>query len=268
MAALGDDTRCTIRTLTAQNTDGTTASPAFATLHELCAPSGEATGGSAVPFDPNPTSALAFGDTNNMADWTLAWEGQWFIGVLDTSHKQVYLLPINPRTPDALANSGERNRNRYAAGPESKGLSTDIWNSCPKDWDTRAVGHTTHHKCLNHYHLSEDDCLGFSLIKLDREGKFAMIKLTSNSLNQKPTDPDLTAGPGHSFSRSTHRAAGVMPVYAGPEPKRTGLPYNDPHVPGTTTLVAGTHCMGQGWAVALEAFLHAQGILHTTHSRD
>jgi hypothetical protein len=215
-----------------------------------------------MPFDPNPTAALAFGNANNVADWTQAWEGQWFIGVLDTNNKRVYVLPIDPRTPDALTNAGQRNRNRYASGPESKGLATLFWNSCAANWMDVTGGNTTHHKCLNYYHLAEGDCMGFTLIKLNREGTFAQVKLTSNSLNMKPGDPDLTSRPGHSFSRSTHAHSGALAVDA------RGLPHNDPHVPGTTVFAPGTHCMGQGWANALKQFLAAQGITNVAVSMD
>jgi hypothetical protein len=215
-----------------------------------------------MAFDPNPTNNLAFGDNRNLDDWGLAWEGQWFIGILDTNHKRVYILPISPRTQDALSNTGERNRNRYASGPESKGLTTAFWNSCQANWLDNAQGHTTHHKCLNTYQLAEGDCLGFSLIKVTREGNFAQMKLTSNSLNQKPADPDPTSGPGHTFSRSTHRFAGAaaVAIAEGREPVQ--------HVPGTTKFMPGTHCMGQGWANALKEFLQAQGIQHITLSMD
>jgi hypothetical protein len=215
-----------------------------------------------VAFDPNPTSHLTFGDPNNQSDWVLAWEGQWFIGVLDTNHKRIYLLPIDPRTPDARANTGERNRNRYASGPESKGLTTAFWNSCQANWMSHAVGHTTHHKCLNNYHLSEEDCMGFTLIKVNREGTFAMMKLTSNSLNQKPGDPDLTSGPGHSFSRATHAQSGLLPR------DDKGLPYGDTHVSGKAVFSAGTHCMGQSWANAVKEFLEGTGISRIALSMD
>lgn len=215
-----------------------------------------------MAFDPNPTSNLAFGDDNNRADWILAWEGQWFIGVLDTSSKRVYALPISPRTPDALTNTGERNRNRYASGPEAQGHSTSFWNSCQANWLDTGHGQTTHHKCLNHYGLAEGDCLGFTLIKIDREGTFAQMKLTSNSLNQKPADPDPTSRPGHSFSRSTHRfaVASAAAVADGREAPA--------HVPGSTQFLPGTHCMGQGWAMALKQFLEGAGIPHIAVSMD
>jgi hypothetical protein len=196
----------------------------------------------------HPTSDLAFGDPNNVADWKVAWEGQWFIGVMDIVHRKVHVLPINPRTPDALKNTGNRNRNRYASGPESKNLPAPKWKSCPPEWDTKAVGHTTHHRCLNYYKLQEADCLGFTMIKLDYEGKFALVKLTSNSLNMK----DQTGKPGHSFSRATDRAS----------------ERDEPYAPGTAKFLPGTHCMGEGWARALEGFLHAQGIEHTALSMD
>jgi len=217
-----------------------------------------------VVFDPTPTPALAFGDPRNHADWTLAWEGQWFIGVLDTQHKRVYVLPISPRSQDALANTGDRNRNRYASGPEAQGLPQRQWTSCPVNWLSEGQGATTHHKCLNRYQLAEGDCLGFTIIKVDREGTFALIKLTSNSLNQKPD----TAGPSHSFSRATAKAEDRMPRYDNPSSARDGLPYNDPHKPGKARFEPGTYCMGHGWASALEQFLKTQGIRNIALSMD
>lgn len=217
-------------------------------------------------YDPNPTVMLAM-SSENIADWMNAWEGQWFIGVLDTNQKAVHILPINPRSADAVANSGDRNRNRYASGlaakptahPKDSAPPAPQWVSAPADWEAHAPGATTHHRCLNYYHLHEQDCLGFTMIKVSRNGAFAQIKLTSNSLNQKP-GREMVAG--HSFGRSTAAAARHATV------DHQALPVDDTHQPGTTAFSPGTICMPLEWARALKEYLTTQGIVHSTMSMD
>jgi hypothetical protein len=218
-------------------------------------------------YDPNPTVMLTM-SLESLSDWMNAWEGQWFIGVLDTNNKAVYILPIDPRSAEATANSGTRNRNRYAsalaATPDGHANDTvppaPQWASAPPDWETRAGGTTTHHRCLNYYHLQEMDCLGFTLIKVSRNGSFAQMKLTSNSLNQKAGAREVLAG--HSFGRSTAAAAGNATIDA------RGLPVDSAHQPGKTAFSAGTLCMPLEWARALKEYLATQGIDHITMSLD
>ena len=216
-------------------------------------------------YDPNPTKLLAMSQAN-LSDWTNAWEGQWFIGVLDTNNKAVYILPIDPRSEEARANTGTRNRNRYASALAAKPTGHDAdtvppaphWASAPANWEMNAGGTTTHHRCLNYYHLQEADCLGFTLIKVSRNGSFAQMKMTSNSLNTKPdAEP-----PGHSFGRSTAVAAGTAATDA------KGLPVDNAHQSGKTAFYAGTSCMPLGWARALKEYLATRGIDHIAMSMD
>jgi hypothetical protein len=228
-----------------------------------------------MAYDPNATGELLM-DGECLDNWVRAAPGQWFIGVLDTNYKKVYILPIEPGEGEGAAtNTGDRNRNRYASGALKFDPRTGTewptvhWRGCAPDWYKTAPGATTHHKIMIMYKCTEEDCLGFTLIKLDKDGKFALMKLTSNSLNTRIDSP----GPGHSFARATAVQSRKMPVYNNPaDNQRHGLPYNDPHEPGKANYLSGTNTMPTAWREALKSFLGSGlgtgGIEHIAMSLD
>ena len=99
-------------------------------------------------------------EASSHTNYLNALEGQWFIGVVDTQSQMIHLLPISPASPDALTNTGSRNRNRYTSGA----ITQPVWVGCTADWMDRVPGHTTHQRCTTFFQLREEDCLGFTLI--------------------------------------------------------------------------------------------------------
>lgn len=175
-----------------------------------------------MAYDPNPTSSLSC-QGDNLRDYIRAKPGQWFVGVLDTCNKKVYILPIDVQGSEgARNNNAARSHNRYASGvlantPGSETATggtvnvhqTTAWESCNANWMATAPGSTTHEKVQILYGLNQDDLLGFSLIKVsdgtDQSGGFATLKCSSNTLNNRVGPSDADCGfPTHSFSRSTH----------------------------------------------------------------
>lgn len=201
-------------------------------------------------------------DPDSLSNYNNAFIGQWFIGVVDTSTDTLYLLPISPDTAEAQTNTGARNRNRYASGTPFKPAAG--WAGCTDDWMSRvAPGNTTHVKCCAHFQISPQDCVGFSLIKLTADGRFALMKATSNSLNAQ----DPNAQGAHSFSRATHNHARAM--------FRAGTSVDTLHQPGSTVGGApgqyatnGTTIMSSVWQLHIKTFLATQGIPHLAQSMD
>lgn len=170
-----------------------------------------------MTFNPVATNKLTH-RSDNLQDWVVADPGQWFIGVIDTDKRNVYVVPVNvfegrgQLNQETLDNTNQRAVNRYASGPrsspasgggkEQRGLSYKSWASFdgPEgNWlEGRQVGLTHHSATAVHYGADPKDCLGFTLIKVSNK-HFAQIKCSSNSLNgNKPNYRVL-----HSFSRST-----------------------------------------------------------------
>jgi len=134
----------------------------------------------------------------NLLDWKNAFEGQWFMGVYDVVNKTVMLLPSEIQwKPEIAKNADERSFNRYASGARRK---PDSWSSVESDgdipgdlaWHKKKANEdqmTLHGKICNKYGADDKNCVGFSFIKLDRNGKFAQFKGSSKSLNDPWTVP-------------------------------------------------------------------------------
>jgi hypothetical protein len=134
----------------------------------------------------------------NALDWDAAFEGQWFMGVYETTTKTVMLLPSEIQWKPSIAqNADERSFNRYASGAKKK---PDNWSSVASDGDTPGdlAWHKTqpgepaitlHGKICKLYGVDDADCVGFTLVKIDRHGKFAQFKGSSKSLNDPWTVP-------------------------------------------------------------------------------
>ena len=174
-----------------------------------------------MPYNKVPTSELGHEDLN-LQDYKQAKPGQWFIGVLDTHNKKVYILPIDPQTESAKTNTGQRNRNRYASGvtfdtdedtnkvsgPVINTHKTTPWKSCKANCLDITTGSTTHERIQVKYELDQDNLLGFTLIKIaEHAGKgFGMLKGSSNTMNMRGGvgwDVGDCGLPSHSFSRAT-----------------------------------------------------------------
>lgn len=176
-----------------------------------------------MPYNAVATSQLNCRD-DNLRDYHQAKPGQWFVGVLDTHNRAVYMLPIDVQgSRGARSNEEERSHNRYASGvlastpgsEDSMGQVVNVhqttpWESCSANWLTSARGSTTHEKVQITYDLDPANLLGFSLIKIgdgtaESGGGFAILKCSSNTMNMRAGPDDDDCGfPTHSFSRSTH----------------------------------------------------------------
>lgn len=161
----------------------------------------------------------------HLADWQRASPGQWFIGVVDTVERLIFLVPVNvfkgrdTINEETLANTNQRAINRYASGPHStaetgggiehRGRDRADWATyLGGDWlESRPVGMTHHTGTALHHGRVPGHCLGFSLIKV-APTHFAQLKGGSNSLNGDKADAVVF----HSFSRATFGAgADFMP---------------------------------------------------------
>lgn len=164
-----------------------------------------------MAYDQNSTSSLTFIHENVM-DFNNSKPGQWFIGVLDTNNKQVFIVPVNVfegsngvLNQQTLSNAGPRVMNRYASGtPEDReGKQKDFHAFKTGNW-LENRGNLTHHiSVATHYGSEPDDCLGFTLIKV-AVGGFAQMKCGSNSLNTRP-DGEVK----HNFSQATHSGGNI-----------------------------------------------------------
>ncbi len=145
-----------------------------------------------MPFNPIPTAKLTY-HPHNITDYMLADPGQWFIGVLDTSTHGIYIIPIDVHdNPGAVNNNSAGAMNRYASGG-----SPHLWISRPDDWRINLpLGMTRHGGVCQMYNLTEENCLGFSLIKMGNG--FAMLKGSSTSLNARHGGSN-----NHNFSQQT-----------------------------------------------------------------
>lgn len=193
-----------------------------------------------MPYDPNPSSALTYRN-DNLQDWQNALPGQWFIGVVDTHNKNIYIVPVNvfegrgALNPNVLNNTDQRGMNRfgsgatrYAAGAaaarekqidpedqntqvpiERQGVVQNFVSFAGGNFiETRPAGRT-HHTCVaQNYGANPDDCLGFSLIKL-APTTFAMMKCGSNSLN---LHPNYTVNYNFSVATATSHNADFNPA--------------------------------------------------------
>lgn len=160
-----------------------------------------------MPYNQNATHVLTHRQ-DNLDDWNVAESGQWFIGVVDTHARNIYVVPVNvfedrggQLNQGTLNNTNSRAINRYASGApnERNGVMNPNFTSFGgNNWlQARMVGQT-HHSCVAiHYGTTEENCLGFSLIKVD-ETNFAQLKCGSTSLNTKPG-----FSINHSFARQT-----------------------------------------------------------------
>lgn len=199
-----------------------------------------------MAYDQNATNQLIHRQ-DNVEDWIVAQPGQWFIGVIDTSNKNIFIVPVNvfeeggKLNQETLDNTNMRGKNRYASGAPGDRLNekrTLFGSFLGKNWlETKPVGTTHHTQVALHYGADPDDCLGFTLIKTT-DG-FGQLKFGSNSLNMKPQHTL-----SHSFSRATHND----------QPHTT---YNDD---GTIAPSANTgSCqMPKNWQLELQSYL--QGV--------
>jgi len=142
---------------------------------------------------------LQFGDPFNYNDYILAGPGQWFLGVLDTDAKEVYLVPSDREPLDSYVKDASK------AGPGHIGIAqakipVGGWasfamqgrplgyrrgiNSRPSTDPAAPGAFRQHLRVVNSYALDPNDCLGFALIKMTFElGEFLD---RSNSLNSRP----------------------------------------------------------------------------------
>jgi hypothetical protein len=158
-----------------------------------------------MPYNPIATNVLTHRQ-DNLNDWNTADPGQWFIGVVDTHNRDVFVVPVNVfegrggLNQETINNTNSRAINRYASGAPGENIGVNyIFSSfAGQNWlEARPVGQT-HHACVAiHYGTTEDNCLGFSLIKV-ADQNFAQLKCASNSLNTKPG-----YSVNHSFARAT-----------------------------------------------------------------
>ena len=154
-------------------------------------------------YDRNATANLRWGDLKNLHDFREASPGQWFLGVLDTGTKAVYLLPsdIHP--------CGQEPRiNTYASKPP---LPSNGWKSLPK-WFGDGINSRPgpagamrqHVRMCIVYGLEPSDCLGFSMVKINND--FAQYRDFSNSLNGgKPNVTGQSISPGYGANGGTWR---------------------------------------------------------------
>jgi hypothetical protein len=81
-----------------------------------------------MPYDPGATSELTL-RYDNQRDFENAPLGKWFIGVIDTQQKKVFIVPVNvfegrgQLDQNTLNNTG-RGLNRYASGTEADRAGT------------------------------------------------------------------------------------------------------------------------------------------------
>lgn len=131
---------------------------------------------------------------SHLNDWKNAHPGQWFMGAYDMVSQTVLLLPAEIQWKQSIAdNTDQRGVNRYASGarkgadfPPVQWESVKAHGDVPGDlaWQHEGpAGVTLHAKICLRYKSKPDNCVGFSLIKLDREGVFAQFKGSSKSLN-------------------------------------------------------------------------------------
>ena len=154
-----------------------------------------------MAYDPTPSKFLAWGDSNNLFDYKSANAGQWFLGVLDTDSKEIFILPSDLEPPDvyikrAVAQNGKHISRPQPAIPSAGWMSTPI-----KGMDIHGInspeflgdgvngqaaqgGLRQHGRVVRAYNRIEDNCLGFAIIKMGTG--FGEFRDRSNSLNSSP----------------------------------------------------------------------------------
>lgn len=216
-----------------------------------------------MPYQQDATHQLNH-RADNLADYTGALPGKWFIGVVDTQNRRIYVVPVNvyegrgALDQNTLNNTNQRAMNRYSSGTASdRSGAQQPFASFPGNlnWlEGRPVGQT-HHTCVAlHYGAAEADCLGFTLIKIGgNNGDFAQVKFSSNSLNAKPNYEVK-----HNFSTATF----AMGQKSAEEQKA--------YVPGTAAFNPGTIQMPPQWRDAILAYFRGQpfNIAHVVGSDD
>ncbi|MFK7821710.1 MAG: hypothetical protein AB8G99_23565 [Planctomycetaceae bacterium] len=178
-----------------------------------------------MPYQAEASSVLLH-RTDNLKDWKRANPGQWFIGVVNTRTRAVFLVPVNVfegrggLNQETINNANMRGINRYASGAPGERTGEnlvpfDSTRGPGGNWlEGRPNGQTHHTAVALKYGQEPAECLGFTLIKVALE-HFAQMKCGSNSLNQ--TKPDHTIN--HSFSRSTRDGTDFSPGSAQVPPQ-------------------------------------------------
>ncbi|MGV3345587.1 hypothetical protein ACGVWS_07510 [Enterobacteriaceae bacterium LUAb1] len=151
-------------------------------------------------YNEKATASLKYG-IELLHFWRIAKPGQWFIGVIDTSNRELYLVPINvfdhgegTLDQEVLTNRSARRLNRYASGAEGEREGISIM---PDFMKLRPHSIPHHRFIVQHYGRAEEDCIGFSLIKTNND--FAMLKMSSASLNSDKKDSYIA----YNFTRAT-----------------------------------------------------------------
>lgn len=145
-----------------------------------------------MPYDAVPHMMLQWGDPANPRDYRVANRGQWFLGVLDTDRKHVFLLPSDLETPDSYIRGAILRGGSHISKPQP-GLPAEGWASrpmagtghqginSPANGPDEQGGLRQHGRVTRAYGRDEDNCLGFAVIKMTAGlGEF---RDRSNSLN-------------------------------------------------------------------------------------
>ena len=150
-----------------------------------------------MAYDPIPSNFLAWGDPNNLFDYKSANAGQWFLGILDTDSKEVFILPSDLEPPDVYMEELVSHKGQYISKPQPpipsagwmstpiKGMDIHGINS-PKFFGDGVNGQAARDGLRQHgrvvrYNLIADNCLGFAIIKMGTG--FGEFRDRSNSIN-------------------------------------------------------------------------------------
>ena len=148
-----------------------------------------------MAYNPIPSSALTWGDPGNLIDFKAAHPGQWFLGVIDTHRKQVFLLPSDLEPPGAYEAKRLVSGGRYISMPMPS-APDDWWHSGPMAGlhclginslanGVNEIGTLRQHaRVVRVYGSKPEDCLGFGLIKFTES--FGEFRDRSNTLNADP----------------------------------------------------------------------------------
>lgn len=165
-----------------------------------------------MAYEAMPHTMLQWGDPGNPQDYRSSNRGQWFLGVLDTRQKKVFMLPSDLEPPDKYIKQAIQREGTYISKPQP-GIAAGGWRSrpmaatshrginSPAGGPNEQGGLRQHGRVVRAYGCIEGDCLGFAVIKMtDALGEF---RDRSNSLNSSPEK--LGQNPRMSPSGRSHR---------------------------------------------------------------
>lgn len=146
-----------------------------------------------MAYEALPHMMLKWGDPGNPLDYQSGNRGQWYLGVLDTHQKQVFMLPSDLETPDNYIKKAMQLGGQQISRPQP-GIPQEGWRSRPlvgkahqginspsPDDPNEQAGLRQHGRVVRTYRCKEDDCLGFAIIKIT--AGFGEFLDRSNSLN-------------------------------------------------------------------------------------